>query len=411
LNKNKKGFSLVELLCAVAIIALMTPILVNGFIHAAKLNHRSRLQQRVDEAANYIYEGVSSVEYEDLADYLSDLNGWAPVEGSSGYEYHVTKPYDGLDDCTVTVAVKKYSSAYIVPDLNLVGEDSQYLTLSDVIYVDDNFANQRMLQEIKNSSSIKDAIVSELSGKGLTNIDKNKITISFPTDAPFNSAKVSKTTKLDLNIDNVNGETDVIVADYDVTYRYPAATCDDMSSTFSVLYKYSYKEDGKWKSSDGRIDGLSQVFMNAKKGTVYKPAEFDESVNEPQNVFVYYTPYSSLDYIDIKNKDSIPFNVFLIEQSETTDSGIRLSSYKHSGEEYDEVNGCYIFSRNDAEANGIINLFTNNTHICEDGIPDEIYQSGAHQENMYRIKVSVEYKSQYFSDVSGNFKTGEEILS
>ena len=35
LNKNKKGFSLVELLVAVAIIAIMTPVLVNGFTFAA----------------------------------------------------------------------------------------------------------------------------------------------------------------------------------------------------------------------------------------------------------------------------------------------------------------------------------------------------------------------------------------
>jgi hypothetical protein len=81
--------------------------------------------------------------------------------------------------------------------------------------------------------------------------------------------------------------------------------------------------------------------MYAKEGIASNPAVLTAdntlSATEPQNVFVYYTPYSPLDCIDIKNNNSIPFNIFFIEQSETADSGIRLSSYIHNGEMYDDI--------------------------------------------------------------------------
>lgn len=410
LNKNKKGFSLVELLCAVAIIAIMTPILVNGFTHAAKLNYRARLQQRVDEKANYIYEGIASVEYEELAAYLSESNGWYAADQSQGYEYYVTNKNPSSseqNDWDISIAVKKYSAPYIVPDLNLIGENSQYLTLSDAIYVDDNFVEQRMKQEVRNSNTIKGLIADKILEKysSLGSIDKNRITINLVDT--IDSSKISKRTNLTLSIDSEKN----INAGYDVSYVYPATSASDTTSTFSVSYSYTYRDGGSWKKIEGAdaiIDGLTQVTLSVKEGSVSFPAELtDGTVNQttPQKIFVYYTPYSKLDYIDIKNNETMPFNVYMIEQGDVTSSNITLDSYKYDDSPSIENNGVKLVN-----GGRYIYLYSNNLKVCPGGIPDDVYQSGDHQENMYRISVSVSYQTSLFANVSGSFKMGEELI-
>ncbi len=409
LNKNKKGFSLVELLCAVAIIAIITPVLIGGFTNAAKLNLRSRLQQRVDAAANSVYEGISSVNYEDLEQYLSETNLWTPLDKTgTDYEYYVEKDYDGLEDCKVRVAVQKYSSAYIVPDLNLIGENSKYLTLSDVIYVDDSFAEQRIEQEIKNNSSFKDLIAADIRNRhGLSEVKTNKILISCQD--PFDVSKISKSTEITLDIDSSNN----IVANYAVKYRYPAMVQNPNadSNKLNLKYTYSHNKNGKWEKIEGTME-VNQIIMTAKSGQVTLPAEMTDAnvLETSQTVFVYYTPYSQNDWVDIKNNHSTPFEIYFIEQKNTDDAFLNFNnSFNYANRsEYDSVKWRRMMTRDDSS--GTFYIYSNNTNICEKGLPNTIYQSEDFQENMYRIIVSVTYDSTIFTEISGNFKAGEELL-
>ena len=165
---NKKGFSLVELLVAVALIAIMTPVLIEGFTFAAKLNYRSRVQQRVDNVATNIYEELSNIEYAELKKYFSD-NGWTIEEPTTDGMYFATLSSDNVDgeigNYDVRVTVQEYSKDYIVPDLNLIGVHSAYLTLEDEINEMDNIVESRLVQAIKSNDDVKKAIKHDAASK------------------------------------------------------------------------------------------------------------------------------------------------------------------------------------------------------------------------------------------------------
>ena len=421
LNKNKKGFSLVELLCAVAILAIVTPVLVNGFIYASKLNYRSRLQQRVDEAANFIYEGVAAVEFEELEDYFL-LNGWEDVKPSgSEYEYVMTRPYEGFDGCQVTVEVKKFTSSYVVPQLNLIGVNSQYLTLANEINSSDDSAERRISQAIKRDANIKNqiaAIIAEqISGTYSVSVSASEIARSnklLIDCGEIDTSNISKQTSIKVKSDLIN---DKLVADYSVSYKYPAYKPQPESTGgagVKVSYTYSHLINGKWYSFSGTSVDVGEITVrDVKKGTVSKDVERETNgVATAQKFFIYYSPYSKYDWVDIDNESPYIVDAFLVEQAKgdvklnlganrvDADNNFEFSSVVKSTESAILTQGGYS-----------INFYSNNTDIFPDGIPDRVYQSSSAVENMYRIKVSVVYDTEYFADVSGNFKTGESVLS
>ena len=223
---NKKGFSLVELLVAVALIAIMTPVLIEGFTFAAKLNYRSRVQQRVDNVATNIYEELTNVEYAELQKYFSD-NGWTIEKSTTDGMYFATLSSDDVDgeigNYEVKVTVQEYSKDYIVPDLNLIGVHSAYLTLEDEINEMDNIVESRLVQAIRSDDDVKKAIKNDAKNiinqqyeKSLlaSDIDSSRIAISCTID----KTKISKQTSVEVGIKD--GQ---FISDYKVSYRYPAS--------------------------------------------------------------------------------------------------------------------------------------------------------------------------------------------
>ncbi len=423
LNKNKKGFTLVELLVAVAMIAIVTPFLVKGFIYATELNYRSRLQQRADAAANSVYEGIASVKYEDLTDYLSDINGWKPVDDGTGteYDYYVYKYYDDLEDCEVKVAVQKYSSSYVVPDLNFLGVDSQYLTLAREINDFDGVAANKIEQAAKSSDAVKNVVVNDIVsqirntyGEDITasQIDRSKILINCGS---IDKDKISKETSIDLNIVG-----DDFLADYSVSYRYPAEAPnpDVDDGTLKVSYKYAHNLDGSWVSiSNSELDVGSQINVTVVSDSVSIAAEKTGDTYASQSLFVFYDPVSKMDWVNIQDIDSSDYNynVFFIEQTPDDEKVLSFDiisptsmsnnfMYKWAARATNE----YVLLTQ-AQGGSVVpnvSLYSNLKTISENGIPDAIYESSEKEESMYRVQVLVTYQSTIFAEVSGTFEAG-----
>ncbi|MBO7254299.1 MAG: type II secretion system protein, partial [Clostridia bacterium] len=326
---NKKGFSMVELLVAVALIAIIVPVLINGFIHAAKLNYRSRVQQRVDNVATNIYEELANVEYAELQKYFSD-NGWTIEQTGVVGTYNATLSSDDVDgeigNFQVNVTVQEYSKDYIVPDLNLIGVHSAYLTLEDEINEMDSIVENRLIQAIKSDDKVKTAIkndaasrINETYGTNLnaTNIDSSRIVVSCTID----KTKISKQTSVEVGVKNSQ-----FVADYKVSYRYPAAqpNPDGDSSDLGVGYSYSHRLNGKWVSVSNTInvrETLKKVSESEYGNYQFIMEGIDSSVSikakgmDAHTMFIYYNPLNKLDWIDIKSNDNTAIhNVYFIEQ-------------------------------------------------------------------------------------------------
>ncbi len=429
LNKNKKGFSLVELLVAVAIIAIMTPILIEGFTFAAKLNYRSRLQQRADAAANSVYEGIAAVDFEELGDYFSSANGWSAIDDGTGeeYEYYVTKYYDELEDCKINVSVQKYSESYVVPDLNFIGVKSEFLTLAGEINDTDGAIESKIEQGIKSDESVKVAIkqdiitkVKETYGIILTasDIDGARILINCGT---VDKNLISKKTSVSLDT-----EGGTFNADYSVSYRYPAEIPNPQADTASLKVSYSYSHfiDGKWSSVSG-VDVDVRGILNEMnydnnyqfeiQGVSHKvSAKLRGETGSAQTIFIYYNPLSSKDWVNITSDEFSPLHkVFFIEQGAGAEGESTLSldeannSSATNNFAYSTVNKALTKDYTTVlQLGGAVDLYSNIKSIAEKGIPDSIYKSSEGQANMYRVNVEVIYQSTLFANVSGSFKAG-----
>lgn len=419
LNINKKGFSLVELLVAIAIFAIVTPVLVEGFIQASKLNYRSRLQQRVDSAANSVYEGISSVKYENLEDYLSEENGWTDVfkDGDGNYtasRLHQLQEGDPLDDCKITVAITKYSESYVVPNLNLIGVNSDYLTLVDEINESDGVVAERIEQYIKTNEEIKTKIKEDIKSKSngiITSIDQIKSSDIIVECGKIDTDIISKQTNIILDLEEYDKGIYKFVVDYNTQYRYPAAIPDpDLdSSTLKIPYSYSQNHGGKWISLKEEVD-IGTFTFPASSGELFVYTD----KNEAQDMFIYYNPLSKMDWVDIKSNDiGMNHNVFFVEQNTLGVDTLCI------GDTEEDTNNNFDFTvvkKFDDElsptglqqGNTEVSVYSNNKNISKNGIPDTVYESKEEEEeeNLYRVKVTVAYSSSIFAEVTGDFKAG-----
>lgn len=412
LNKNKKGFSLVELLCTVAIIAIVTPMLVSGFITAAKLNTRSRLQQRVDAAANSVYEDIAALDYKDLEGYFSDTTVWTNLkndgvdDGSeleNGYAYYCEKIYDDIDDCTVTVSVEKFTTKYLVPDINIVGVQSSYLTLESEVNRYDELALSKIEQSIKKNVDIKKEITrNQLPGDILPD---NIGVLNLEPD--LSEENIYKRLKA-----NVKKLGDKLVATYTVEYVYP---------DLIIPYSYTYKEGDKWTEKDGSywytdgedydLDGHFDDYVYSVATGVTKQIDLTNSATG-ENLYIYYNPYSTNDSITI-----IPefdgLNVYIIEQIEGEPSEenfvLNWNNITNDNHNYENNVSDYIVVKPFSDSTYTYKLYSNNNTFVEEGLPQTVYQSGTRDAELFRIEVIVTHESELFDVITGTFSANREV--
>ncbi|MDE7342172.1 MAG: prepilin-type N-terminal cleavage/methylation domain-containing protein [Lachnospiraceae bacterium] len=80
LNKNA-GFSLVELLIAVIILAIIVVPLLHGFVTSARMNGKARQTQRAITVAQDLMEGLKAYDIEELKEQFNDpVNGFYVME-------------------------------------------------------------------------------------------------------------------------------------------------------------------------------------------------------------------------------------------------------------------------------------------------------------------------------------------
>ncbi len=80
LNSNA-GFSLVELLIAVIILAIIVVPMLHGFITSARMNGKARVAQRATTVAQDIMEGLKAYDIVELKEQFGDpMNGFYVIE-------------------------------------------------------------------------------------------------------------------------------------------------------------------------------------------------------------------------------------------------------------------------------------------------------------------------------------------
>lgn len=327
-RKNNKGFTLVEILIAVAIIAVVVAPILKGMVVSMKVNNRADRIQKETGVAQGIMEGMSGLSLEELAlslggnstdplDFLTMPAGAhkefpsspseacitsKTVDGNTTYEFTKNSSnvyYFGIEN--VEYDGKKY-------DVRIKLDASDYYNLkkatptpgyNEVDYVDisnyDETQDGLYVYSEKDDSQVAQQIAQESSAMGQT----LTVTDVFRVGSRTIRIKVYKTTEKD------NNGADVTITKVDMTSEWQVPS--------------TYVAEG---SINQAVSATTTIFNSRK-----------DDPKELRNLYFLYNPnYKSLstsstvrDKIIIENEENIDMNFILVKQNSVEEATMKNS--------------------------------------------------------------------------------------
>lgn len=328
-QQNNNGMSLVEVLIAIAILALVTAPLLRSFVFATQYNARAKENQRVTTAAQSIMEGFKAFDIEDLcwqfsgdAAHLFQVHGatesfWEiprnDRDGDGAFDTSILTGVDGAkefvpsgDNCyefalkNISFEGKHYDAkVYVSPGTNAVSKKN-LISVENMNGYLDGVYKQQVTQDAIMYGSILNKVLDELNDKDgvyeyeMEHLDKSKI-------------KITKITTFRIAADAGNPDINKVTVEsryeYTVT-NYPYYKADGTEGSFNYSGFVSYVE------TEPVYDNTNTIANGAKL----------------ENVFCYYYPaYNSgavgaqiaSETIHIQNDTGTEKKIYLIKQKNT----------------------------------------------------------------------------------------------
>ncbi len=107
-KEDNKGLSLIELLVAMALLAILIVPIFNSFIASARINHKSRQLMAATDVAQTVFEGFSDKTFGTVKDDIDSRMGSFTLSGNhiyatlSGNYYNMPENYVALDGSQLT---------------------------------------------------------------------------------------------------------------------------------------------------------------------------------------------------------------------------------------------------------------------------------------------------------------------
>ena len=238
LNKNA-GFSLLELLIAVTILAIITIPMLHMFVTSARINGKSRITLRATVLAQDIVEGLKAYHIEEIQDQFNGVEDFemlnhSVIAGDCTYTEDVQREKDeNGEDPTDPSKAKPGRYYFILRNAKL--ENSKF----DVLISVDATGYVEGTTSTKHNSFLNTSDVAKIAGM-------NKSTdASYEQSAFMNDAALSKA-QLELEIP---GD--------DVTYKTAGLTCE---RTFTV----TFKDGGTVTDKEGITRQKTEAFVTCK---------------------------------------------------------------------------------------------------------------------------------------------------
>ena len=371
-HNGKKGFTLVELLVGVTVLAILLPVLYRIFILSSQLNKKANLQGRADSLAEATMEEIKAVKYDNLSSWFVS-NGWTvntsndPL-GTSTEIYEAEKT-DGLKK--LTFKLNKYGKdKYMAGIPKFPGTDAGEISLGDMQLLgnkQNELSKNELLSRLNVNEGLKQTIWDDI---------KYSILPNNPTHV-YDSSRMTLTLEA-LNLNNITKKADIkieynlshtmIKASYEVKFIYSLTSCK-----YNYLY---YDENGKFKSKSGTyvFQSSETVEETFSKGEIEKP--YNGSYPETQIVYITYTPLNANDQITIIPPSAN--NVHLIfEENKITGSSdyvLTENSFKNDIIDYISTAGAKkIIKKTDTGAFAFFSANNPNLHAPID--EQSVYQS------------------------------------
>lgn len=407
-ERNNKGFTLVELLVAITVLAIIVVPFLQGFVTAARTNLKAKKLQNATTLATNTMEEVKANSLENLAfqfnypEKIDSINNtttsrfdvmnafteaYEMVVGESGeFEevvlYQTDGTMDNVDDVTSSIIYRDYQTQ-LEEDFEFLGQDSgKYyfvlegakvgnqtydvrITLDGTEYVETYTEgyNEMEVPIIATPDVLTDAFYIQKKIDGLPQDDHyadllltrytsqaKALNVKQLFDGNFNNDEVGR--QIVIDVEKAGAVTQVYIT---YTYTYYAV----QSGAVTVLGSETFQE------------------------VMYDNAE--EQTNDLRSVYLFYNPlYGSklskpIDKIVVNNLDNLPINVYIVKQRQATVDSVAMATKE--AEYYVELE-----LHDDSRVS-----VGNNERSCmtvRTNVGSNLYQEGTTLNNQYIIRYS-----------------------
>lgn len=311
---NNAGFSLVELLIAVIILAIIVVPMLHGFVTSARMNGKARVSQRATTVAQDIMEGLKAYDIEELKEQFGDpMNGFYVIESklikgsieedkdreqndpayrgdpeSPGVYYFALEgvQIQGSEfDALIRIDARNYEPGRLKADGNAAGHDNAF---NDI-----NMASPGSVTKGKDGSYTQSVTLNQLAAEDAQNhfgleADEGSL-FTFKTFKD-RGGTVKRTITLNLAASGTDAEGNVY-CEADITYLYECTYHGETYTTSGNLTPSS--GSGQWVNNE--------------------PCGSDISSG---NFYLFYYPLyeASKDEIVIHNESHQPFRMYIVKQ-------------------------------------------------------------------------------------------------
>lgn len=322
---NNAGLTLVELLIAMVILAIIvTPILKN-FVASAKINNKSRHTMNATGLCETLMEEFESRKVSEMVDVLVNDYGYSIPDYDETYDnIYSIKGVETL-----------LSGTQYEVEITLNGHDT-YEAL-----------NQQTVYDIQNFSGGTNAIYSENGSMEVYSAQYFKSLLPSHID-PYE--EIHKEITIEIKKDSISlvisPSESVTLPVYEVRakcfYKYGnAAQLDDSGKDF-------YPLDGNEMLIFSNEEELRKLAEEVRNGNRSK----EDLISRLDNILICWIPsmYSpnNMDYIVIDNKDNVPTNIMIVEQARADLQGsgdVKLSvELKEFHDEWDATHSDGVYS-------------------------------------------------------------------
>lgn len=266
-KKKNAGFSLVELLVAVTILAIITIPLMHAIVSSARTNAKAEKIAAITETAQNLMEEVLAMPMEKIA---ADGSPGAKINGvPNGYIYPAQGDKDAEDGGKlVTIAGKKYN---VWAELHNYADETDNNELTDV--------NRKALAQIYDMNEKQDAFfIQDME------MDR-KMAAKFSGDVALIEKEMRR--EIIIEIEKAGDEKKVQL---DVSYQWDGNP---------GIVKYAFPQKRLIYCNDDAAEDLRNVYL------FFQPLPEDSKLKEK---------------IIIKNKDCLDVNVYLVRQTRETET-------------------------------------------------------------------------------------------
>lgn len=303
---NNKGFTLVELLIAVAIVAVIVAPILTAITTSMKVNKKSDDMLNETAVAQTFMEGMQDMSLEEIARQFSQVTNpsgalkFLPsgMGGTTHQEYQnsfVLKGGDYVFDKSVVADYKYVFGVAGVTYDNKTYDVKVTLDASDYYTDDADGPNDKMYVDISDYDSEYDGLYvqsANVNSEICSKLAVKCVTANNPKTVDDIAEEADRTITIDITSTAVPGSTDPLI---------------EVAVNYKLEVPQDYVGTGIRNWDDQNFNAL---FINTA-----------DTSKKPRNIYILYNPnYNSVtnhlrEHIVINNQENIPVTVYLIKQS------------------------------------------------------------------------------------------------